>query len=41
MRATCQARLGQTEPARATLKEAENEPSFKSERQALATRLSL
>jgi TolA-binding protein len=41
MRATCQARLGQTEPAMATLKEAENEPSFKSERQALATRLSL
>jgi TolA-binding protein len=36
MRATCQTRLGQAEPAEATLKEAENEPSFRTERQALA-----
>jgi TolA-binding protein len=39
MRATCQARLGQTGPARATLKQAGDDPSYKTERQALARKL--
>lgn len=41
MRATCQARLGQTAPARATLKQAGDDPAYKSERMALAQRLGL
>jgi tetratricopeptide (TPR) repeat protein len=39
MRATCQARLGQVVPARATLKLAGDEPAFKTERMALSQRL--
>ena len=39
MRATCQARLGQTVPAKATLKQAGDDPAFKNERQALQQRL--
>jgi hypothetical protein len=39
MRATCQARLGQTGPAKATLKQAGDDPSFKNERLALGQRL--
>jgi len=39
MRATCQARLGQTAPARATLKLAGDDPAFKNERMALSQRL--
>jgi hypothetical protein len=41
MRATCQVRLGQTGPARATLKQGSQEPSFKNERLALSQRLDL
>jgi len=41
MRATCQARLGQTGPARATLKQAGDDPAFKNERQALQQRLGM
>jgi TolA-binding protein len=39
MRATCQARLGQAAPARATLKQAGDDPAFKNERLALSQRL--
>jgi TolA-binding protein len=39
MRATCQSSLGHKEAARATLKEAQGEPAFKAERDALAGRL--
>jgi len=39
MRATCQARLGQAAPARATLKLAGDDPAFKNERMALSQRL--
>jgi len=39
MRATCQARLGQTAPALATLKLAGDDPAFKNERLALSQRL--
>jgi len=39
LRATCQARLGQTAPARATLKLAGDDPAFKNERMALSQRL--
>ena len=39
MRATCQARLGQPGPALATLKQAGDDPAFKTERQALQARL--
>lgn len=39
MRATCLARLGQTAPARATLKLAGDDPAFKAERMALSQRL--
>jgi TolA-binding protein len=41
MRATCQARLGQTAPARATLKQAGDDPAFKNERVALGQRLGM
>lgn len=39
MRATCQYKLGQAEAARATLKEAVNEPGFRMERESLARQL--
>jgi TolA-binding protein len=41
MRATCQARLGQKEPARATLKAAADDKSFQTERRALEQRLAM
>jgi hypothetical protein len=41
MRATCQARLGQVEPAKATLKAAGNDPVFRNERLALEQRLGI
>jgi len=41
MRATCQARLGQKEPAKATLKQAADEPVFKNERMALGQQLGI
>jgi len=39
MRATCQARLGKKEAARATLQQAANEPGFRMEREGLARQL--
>jgi hypothetical protein len=39
MRATCQSRLGQTGPAKATLKAAADDPAFRTERQQLAQQL--
>ena len=39
MRATCQHKLGQVDAARATLKEAVNEPGFRMERESLARQL--
>ena len=39
MRATCQSRLGQTAAAKATLAQAQADPDFKPERQALEQRL--
>jgi len=41
MRATCQARLGQLAPARSTLKQAGDDPAYRSERLALAQRLGM
>lgn len=41
MRATCQARLGQKDPARATLKAAADDRSFQAERKALEQRLAM
>jgi hypothetical protein len=41
MRATCQARLGQKEPAKATLKAAADDRSFQAERKALEQRLAM
>jgi len=41
MRATCQWKLGQQEAAKATLKQAENEPGFKMERTSLAKQLGM
>jgi TolA-binding protein len=41
MRATCQARLGQKQPALATLKEAGDDKAYKAERQALEQRLAM
>ncbi|MDR3669715.1 MAG: hypothetical protein P4L36_02665 [Holophaga sp.] len=41
MRATCQARLGQNAIAKATLKQAGDDPAFKNERQALGRRLGM
>jgi TolA-binding protein len=41
MRATCQVRLGQNDSAKATLKQAGDDPAFKSERLALGQRLGM
>jgi hypothetical protein len=41
MRATCQAKLGQKEPAKATLKQAADDPVFKNERVALGQHLGI
>jgi TolA-binding protein len=41
MRATCQARLGRKEPAKATLKAAADDRSFQAERKALEQRLAM
>jgi tetratricopeptide (TPR) repeat protein len=41
MRATCQSRLGQTAPARETLRQAGDAPDFKNERLALGQRLGM